>query len=117
MVDLLTDQRGAETIRNLLGDNAVHVPAHFDAEVLSAVGRLSRAGHLADDEASNLVGALQRAPFARHALPALIEGAWSRRLNVRLVDALYVELAEQLRVPLITTDARLAKAHPAALLP
>jgi hypothetical protein len=33
--------------------------------------------------------------------------AWSRCNTDRLVDALYVELAEQLRAPLITADAGL----------
>jgi len=41
-------------------------------------------------------------------------GAWLRRENIRLADALYVELAEQLDVPLITTDLRLARATPLA---
>jgi predicted nucleic acid-binding protein len=33
------------------------------------------------------------------------------------VDALYVELAEQLRARLITTDGRLASSYPQAQLP
>jgi predicted nucleic acid-binding protein len=37
-------------------------------------------------------------------------GAWSRRGNIRLVDALYVELASQLGTVVITTDQRLARA-------
>ncbi len=117
MVDLLVDQRDAVAIRNRLRDNAVYVPAHFDAEVLSALGRLCRAGHVTVDEVSALVDALARAPFSRHPLQGLIRGAWSRRENHRLVDALYVELAERLRAPLITTDSRLAKSYPQAELP
>jgi predicted nucleic acid-binding protein len=38
----------------------------------------------------------------------LVEGAWSRRQNLRLVDALYVELALRLEAPLVTTGGRLA---------
>jgi predicted nucleic acid-binding protein len=117
MVDLLTSQRTAELIRLRLQNSAIHVPAHFDAEVLSALGRLCRAGELTDKDASSLLGALRRAPFSRHLLESLIEGAWSRRNTYRLVDALYVELAEQLRVPLMTTDSRLAKTYSQAQLP
>jgi predicted nucleic acid-binding protein len=117
MVDLLTGQRTAEPIRVRLQNSAIHVPAHFDAEVLSALGRLCRAGELTDEDASKLLGTLRRAPFSRHLLEGLIEGAWSRRNTYRLVNALYVELAEQLRAPLMTTDSRLAKTYPQAQLP
>jgi predicted nucleic acid-binding protein len=40
----------------------------------------------------------------------MLPGAWGRRANLRLVDALYVELAEVLGAPLVTTDAALAAA-------
>ena len=114
MVDLLTDQSGTEPIRLRLRHTAVHVPAHFDAEVLSAVVRLCRAGQVTGEDPAKLLGALLRAPFSRHHLQDLLEGAWSRRNTHRFVDALYVELAEQLRAPLITTDRRLASSYPQA---
>ena len=107
----------SEFIRRRLQGCAVQVPAHFDAEVLSALGRLCRAGELTEMDASELLGALRRAPFSRHLLQDLTGGAWSRRNTHRLVDALYVELAEQLQVPLITTDNRLANSYPQAELP
>jgi predicted nucleic acid-binding protein len=37
-----------------------------------------------------------------------------RRHNLRLVDALYVELAGQIEAPIITVDAGLADAAPTA---
>ncbi|ORB13219.1 type II toxin-antitoxin system VapC family toxin [Mycobacterium noviomagense] len=117
MVDLLTGQSNANAIRDFLRHKAVHVPAHFDAEVLSALGRLCRAGHLHADEVSELLKALRRAPFTRHQLHDLIEGAWARRDTHRLVDGLYVELAERLRASLVTTDQRLAGSYQSARLP
>lgn len=51
------------------------------------------------------------APIQRHPLASLLTGAWARRENQRLVDALYSELAAALdSIPLLTTDARLARA-------
>jgi predicted nucleic acid-binding protein len=117
MIDLLVGPSSAGPIRIRLRDTAVHVPAHFDAEVLSALGRLGRARQLSNEDVSGLLGALRRAPFSRHQLQDLIEGAWSRRDTHRLVDALYVELAEQLRAPLITTNGRLASSYPQAQVP
>jgi predicted nucleic acid-binding protein len=52
---------------------------------------------------------LAAAPIRRHALADLLSGAWGVRDRLRLVDALYVELAGSLgSLPLVTTDARLA---------
>jgi predicted nucleic acid-binding protein len=116
MVDLLVG-RDSGSIRDRLGVCAVHVPAHFDAEVLSALGRLHRAGDLPTDEADELVATVARAPFTRHTLADFLTGAWGRREALRVVDALYVELAERLRVPLLTSDVRLASAYPGAQSP
>jgi predicted nucleic acid-binding protein len=40
----------------------------------------------------------------------LLDRAWSMRHNLSFYDALYVALAEQLDMPLMTLDNRLAKA-------
>lgn len=88
----------------------LHAPAHVDAEVLSALGRLQRAGHLAASTVAERLGVLATAPVTRHSLVELVEGAWRRRDTLRLADALYVELAIGMAVPLVTTDARLAQA-------
>lgn len=116
MVDLLVGSQLAASIRDRLRGHELHAPAHFDAEVLSALGRLHRAGQATARQVIARIGQLSRAPIHRHELPALLAGAWSRRDNVRLVDALYVELAAQLDGQLITTDARLAAASSAELL-
>jgi predicted nucleic acid-binding protein len=50
----------------------------------------------------------------RELLVDLVPGAWARRPTVRLADALYVDLAARLDVPLLTTDARLGRAVPTA---
>ena len=85
-------------------------PAHIDAEVLSALGRLNRAGELTDELAGTAVANLATAPIRRHQLAGVLEGAWQRRERLRLADALYVELAGSLGAALVTTDARLSRA-------
>ncbi len=108
MVDLLIGSQLGGPVQERLQGLELHVPAHFDAEVLSALGRLHRSGHLSGRQASDRVNRTAAAPIERHALPQLLSGAWSRRRNLRLVDALYVELASQLDTRLITTDAEMA---------
>ncbi|MEE9297679.1 MAG: type II toxin-antitoxin system VapC family toxin [Acidimicrobiia bacterium] len=114
MVDLLVGSTLAISIRNRLRGHELYVPAHFDAEVLSALGRLHRGGYLRARQVTKRIDRLAAAPIERHALPPLLTGAWRRRHNLRLVDALYVELANRLEVPIVTTDAGLAAASPIA---
>jgi predicted nucleic acid-binding protein len=90
-------------------DRELHAPAHLDAEVLSALGRLHRAGELSAALVERALGELISAPIRRHLLAGLLTGAWAARDKLRLVDALYVELAEKIGATLLTTDARLAR--------
>lgn len=116
MVDLLVGSPVSPAVRERLRARELHAPAHFDAEVLSALGRLHRAGHLSDHQAKTRLDRLAAAPLDRHRLPTLLTGAWRLRHNLRLVDALYVELASQLDAPIVTTDAGLAAASASAEL-
>lgn len=118
MVDLLVGSPIAGAVQKRLRGHELHVPAHFDAEVLSALGRLHRAGELTVHQVTSRLQRVAAAPIQRHLLAAVLAGAWNLRSNLRLVDALYVELASQLDAPVVTTAARLAAASPVAeLLP
>lgn len=85
-------------------------PAHIDAEILLAVGRMQRAGELTAREAGQRLDAAMDIPLRRELLDDLVAGAWRRRNRLRLADALYVELASRHDMPLLTTDARLGRA-------
>jgi predicted nucleic acid-binding protein len=87
----------------------LHAPAHLDAEVLSALGRLHHAGDLSARAVASALAELGSAPIQRHRLAELLADAWAARDRFRLVDALYVQLAGKLGTRLVTTDARLAR--------
>lgn len=110
MVDLLLGGPRGVAVQTRLRGHTMHGPAHLDAEVLSALARLHRAGHFSTRATSQRIRTLAAAPVQRHTLPQLLAGAWRRRGNLSLLDALYVELAESLHVPLVTTDRRLSRA-------
>lgn len=116
LVDLLLGNEIGTAVGHRLADHELHAPAHLDAEVLSALGRLHRDGRLAANQVRPRLYALVDAPIVRYHLSPLVLGAWDRRRNLRLVDALYVELAEHLDVPLVTTDHRLAASAASAEL-
>jgi predicted nucleic acid-binding protein len=113
MVDLLVGSSVAGEIEDRFRGHELHAPAHFDAEVFSALGRLQRAGEMTVRQVTARLQRAAAAPIQHHLLPPLLTGAWKRRHNLRLVDALYVELATRLDAPIITTDAGLAAASPA----
>lgn len=55
MVDYLVDTDVGRQVENRLKGSDAHVPAHFDAEVLSALGRYHRAGRLTDAQGEERV--------------------------------------------------------------
>lgn len=110
MVDALAGTAVGPVVTARLRDHTLHAPVHLDAEVLSALGHLQRAGLLSVRQVGTRVQRLQAAPIQRYPLAALLTGAWRRRHNLRLVDALYAQLADDLGVALVTTDTGLSTA-------
>jgi len=109
-VELLLGTAAGRRAADALLGGAVAAPAHFDAEVLSALGRLARAGKVTEGEVSLGLRRLSRAPIRRYPLAPLLTAAWERRANLSLRDALYVTLADRLGATLVTVDRRLARA-------
>jgi predicted nucleic acid-binding protein len=107
LVDLLIGGPQGEAVAMRVSGHALHGPDHLDAEVLSALGRLGRAGLLEESAVTTMLEKTADAPIERHPVHTLLLGAWGRRAGLRLADALYVELATTLDLALITTDARL----------
>lgn len=106
---MICDQPAAEPFRDRLqAATAVAAPAHLDAEVLSALGRLNRAGQLT--RAAERVGALADFPGRRWPLRPLLTAAWALTDRIATRDALYVALTASLDATLMTTDVRLRRA-------
>ena len=109
VVDLICDFPAAELYRGALASaTAVAAPAHMDAEVLSALGRLQRAGRLT--RAAERIDALAAFGARRWPLQPLLSSAWALGDRIATRDALYVALAASLDAVLITTDGRLRRA-------
>lgn len=114
LVDLLAGTELAAPAATRVRHTVLHAPAHLDAEVLSALGRLHRADALTAADVTAACDRLARLPLTRHLLVDLLPEAWARRATLRLVDALYIALGARLQLPVLTTDHRLARASPQA---
>lgn len=114
LVDVLVDQQHAGWVLEQLRSSELIAPAHQPVEVLSAIARLHRAGMLAEDKARDAIAAAM-ALNQQLVVPsaALMQRAFELRGRIRVLDGLYVALAEQRGVPLLTTDQRLVRADPA----
>lgn len=96
--------------RQAIADEQVHVPHLVDSEIASALRRRVAAGQVAADAAWTALRVWQRLGMTRYAAFSLLHRIWELRDNVSAYDATYVALAEFLDCPLLTADARLARA-------
>jgi predicted nucleic acid-binding protein len=108
-VDTVLDQTPKPWVLGQLAGQEVIAPAHQPAEVLSALARLARAGTVGAPE---VLDALREAAALPQTLvtPSIahLERALNLQDRVRVLDGLYVALAEELGCALVTTDRRLA---------
>ena len=95
---------------SVLAGQRVLVPAHFDAEVLSAIRRLTRRKVISPAQAGDALLRLALLPAERAALAPLLSEAFALRDRFSAFDALYAVLGRQRAAALCTTDTRLARA-------
>ena len=96
--------------RQRLGRERLDAPDLILVESLSVIRRQTLAGMLDPAQAEQAVDDLLALPIVIHPTAPLLRRAWELRSNVTPYDACYVALAEALNCPLLTGDARLARA-------
>ena len=94
----------------LAGEPDLAAPHLVDLEVLSVWRRAARAGDLEPRRTTLAREDLVALPLERFPHVGLLEDVWGLRENVSPYDAAYVVLAGLLGCPLLTADARLARA-------
>jgi predicted nucleic acid-binding protein len=98
------------TLRRRLFAGECHAPRLLDAEVGSVARRMVLAGRLPPVLGFELIASVAAVVDQWHAHGPLARLAWSLRSSVSYYDALYVSVATALDLPLVTADARLARA-------
>jgi predicted nucleic acid-binding protein len=86
-------------------------PDLIGIELLHALRRKEIQGELDRAAADEAAARAEAAPIARMPHRPLLPRIWELRGAITAYDAAYVALAEQLDVPLLTCDARLARAN------
>jgi predicted nucleic acid-binding protein len=111
VVDVLLDRPTARWVLDQMHGQELSAPSHQPAEVLSAVARIVQSGELDPAVAGEVMAEFADLP---QVLATPTRDHLSRALQlqprVRVLDGLYVALAESLNSPLVTTDRRLARA-------
>ena len=96
--------------RLLRRGESVHSPALVDLEVAQVLRRYVTRGEMTPLRGKAAIDLMVAFPMQRYSHDALLPRIWDLRDNLTAYDAAYVALAEGLRAPLLTCDARLANA-------
>jgi predicted nucleic acid-binding protein len=107
---LLNSTAGHLVASRIATARGLHAPHLLDLEVTNVYRRYTAAGYLAAERAALALTALSQLPLRRHGHAFLLERVWALRGVLTAYDAAYVALAEVLGAPLVTLDARLARA-------
>jgi predicted nucleic acid-binding protein len=95
----------------LLECDALHAPDHWQAEAVNVLWARVFRGDLAAADAEERMGVLLRAPVLGAPIAPLMRRAFSISVahTVTVYDSLYVALAEDRDLPLVTADERLVR--------
>jgi predicted nucleic acid-binding protein len=83
-------------------------PSFLDVEVANVLRREVRLGNLSADRGLEALTDLIDLALTTYDVDYLLFRIWDFRANLTAYDAAYVALAEDLRVPLLTRDQKLA---------
>jgi predicted nucleic acid-binding protein len=106
-----------EVMERLAGDSDLSAPHLLDVEFLHALRRLVRDRQLSEDRAADARADFAALTITRYEHTLVADRVWELRHSLTAYDATFVALAELLDAPLVTFDARLARApgHTAAV--
>lgn len=111
MVELLVTRTpaGESIAQRLTSAQSLYAPYVLDGEIISALLGLIRGKKITERQADAAVSGYRAFPIERHDVFPLWQRLKSLHANLSAYDAQYVVLAEALRVPLITADARIKR--------
>jgi predicted nucleic acid-binding protein len=109
-VDLVVGAQRSRVAARTIAGRRLAAPGLTDLEVVSALARLERTGAVGADAAREALALWEELPVERVPIAPLVKVAWGLRHSLWVADAFYIALAMALDCPLVTSDARLARA-------
>lgn len=111
MVELLAakSETGDGIARRLAATQTLYAPYVLDGEIVSALLGLMRGQKISEREADAAISSYRAFPVERQDILPLWPRLKRLHANLSAYDAQYVALAEALRVPLVTADARVKR--------
>jgi predicted nucleic acid-binding protein len=112
-IDYLVDggERGEWVAERLAREASLVAPHVIDLEVVSGLRRLLASADVTRRQAENGLTDFAELNVTRYPVTIFLDRIWRLRSVLTPYDAAYVALGEALGSPLLTTDARLARAH------
>lgn len=109
LVELFARDELQYDLRRRVLTGAAAAPELIDVESANVLRKMVLRKEIPTPEAHEALGNIRDSPVVRVSHRPLLERVWQLRENLTCYDASYVALAEQLGVPLLTCDGRLAK--------
>ena len=119
-VEMLLGTPVGHAVRRRTRSRQANAPHLMAVEVAQGFRTLASRGAVTDDMARVCLRDFTELPVRRWPHEPFLARAWELRADVTVYDAMYLALAEALEVPLVTTDARLARStghHVSVLVP
>lgn len=101
---------GHRAAREAAGSTRVLAPHLIDVEVVSGLRGLAAGSRVPEPVATAALETWASLAVTRFAVHPLMPRVWELRHNLSAYNAVYVALAEELDVPLVTADARISRA-------
>lgn len=115
---LLRLPQATDVARRVMSSDSLHAPALLAVETAHVLQRYVRRGDLLAEQAQRALDEFPRLGIMAHMHELLLPVIWRLRENFTAYDASFAALAVMLDAPLVTLDARTARAPwPADLLP
>jgi predicted nucleic acid-binding protein len=113
LLELLLQTKLADQLmeRALAIEESLHAPHLLDIEVTHALRRLVQKNAITNERAEQVLEDFSQLLIERHGHQPLTARIWQLRESMTAYDGAYVALAEALAAPLLTCDAKLARAH------
>lgn len=108
---LLGTVRGTN-VRTVMGDGHLMAPQLLVPEVLSVLRGWILGGHLSPERAQMALVDFRALGVELWGMEELMTRAWGMRNNLPAYDAMYVALARELRVQVLSCDETMARAAP-----